>query len=243
MWSTPCGHRLAQHRDRGGAVLRRPEHAGSGELHGPVAEPLHGAVAELERAGLRDVGHGRISCWRAGCRRRRSARISRDNRHGLCGFSNDDHGSSRTSPPSSPWRGPAAFARAPAPGGASASSLSEAVRRLEARPRRAPPEPDHPQRRAHRGRRAPARAARPGARRGGIRPRRGERLPRPAGRDAAAERAAERGPAGPAGASCRPSWRPIRTSAWRSSSRTASWTSWRRAATPASATTSGWSTT
>ena len=33
--------RLAQHGDRRLAVLRRPEHAGSGELHGAVAEALH----------------------------------------------------------------------------------------------------------------------------------------------------------------------------------------------------------
>ena len=44
--------RLAQHGERGVAVLRRPEHAGPGELHGAVAEALHGAVAEREGAGL-----------------------------------------------------------------------------------------------------------------------------------------------------------------------------------------------
>ena len=48
---------LAQHRERRVAILGRPEHAGSGELHGAIAEPLHGAVAEGEGAGFADVGH------------------------------------------------------------------------------------------------------------------------------------------------------------------------------------------
>ena len=57
MWLTPLRDRLAQHGDSGVAILRRAEHAGPGELHGAVAEPLDHAVAELERAGLVDAGH------------------------------------------------------------------------------------------------------------------------------------------------------------------------------------------
>jgi hypothetical protein len=54
----PARNRLAQHRDRAVAVLRRPEHAGSCELHRAIAEPLHDAVAKLERSGFADVDHG-----------------------------------------------------------------------------------------------------------------------------------------------------------------------------------------
>ena len=48
MWLTP-----AEHRDRGGPIPRRPEHAGAGELHRAVAESVHSAVAEGEGASLR----------------------------------------------------------------------------------------------------------------------------------------------------------------------------------------------
>ena len=43
---------LAQHGQCRVVILGRAEHAGPGELHGAVAEPLHGAVAEGECAGL-----------------------------------------------------------------------------------------------------------------------------------------------------------------------------------------------
>jgi hypothetical protein len=52
------GNRLAQHRDCPIAVLRRAEHAWSGELHRPVAEAVHAAVAEGECSGLAGVDHG-----------------------------------------------------------------------------------------------------------------------------------------------------------------------------------------
>ena len=52
-------HRLAQHGERRVAILRRPEHAGPGELHRAIAHAVHGAVAELESAGGGDVGHVR----------------------------------------------------------------------------------------------------------------------------------------------------------------------------------------
>jgi hypothetical protein len=57
----PARDRLAQHGDRAVAVPRRPEHARSGELHRAVAEPLHDTVAELERSGFADIGHGLFS--------------------------------------------------------------------------------------------------------------------------------------------------------------------------------------
>ncbi len=50
---------LAQHGQRRAMILGRAEHAGAGELHGAVAEPLHAAGAEVERAGLVDNGHDR----------------------------------------------------------------------------------------------------------------------------------------------------------------------------------------
>src|SRR3984957_19951133 len=55
--------RLAQHRDRGIVVLRRPEHARPGELHGPVAKTLHNPVTERKRSRGADVVHKLISSW------------------------------------------------------------------------------------------------------------------------------------------------------------------------------------
>ncbi len=55
----PVRRRFAQHGERGLAILRRTEHARPGQLHRPVAEAVHGAVAEAEGAGGGDVGHGR----------------------------------------------------------------------------------------------------------------------------------------------------------------------------------------
>jgi hypothetical protein len=52
------GDGLAQHGERRVAILGRAEHAGPGELHGAIAEPLHAAAAEGESAGLLDVQHG-----------------------------------------------------------------------------------------------------------------------------------------------------------------------------------------
>ena len=117
--------------------------------------------------------------------------------------------------------------------GVSASGLSEAVRRLETQTGRAAAQPHHAQRRAHRGRRAPARTAVAGARRDRGGAGRGERLPRPAGRHAQAQCARDAPRAWSCPRSWRPSSRPIPTSGSRSSSRTASSTCWRRAATPA----------
>jgi hypothetical protein len=51
-------HRLAQHRDGGGAVLRRAEHAGSRKLHRAIAHALHGVLAKLEGSGFASIGHG-----------------------------------------------------------------------------------------------------------------------------------------------------------------------------------------
>ena len=42
------GDRFAQHGQRRVTILGRAEHAGAGELHGAVAEPLHDAVAEAQ---------------------------------------------------------------------------------------------------------------------------------------------------------------------------------------------------
>ena len=44
----PAGDRLAQHGERRGAILRRPEYAGPGELHRAIAHAVDGAVAEAE---------------------------------------------------------------------------------------------------------------------------------------------------------------------------------------------------
>ena len=55
--------RFAQHRDRGVVVLRRPEHARPGELHGAVAKALHNPVAERKRSRGADVVHKLISSW------------------------------------------------------------------------------------------------------------------------------------------------------------------------------------
>jgi hypothetical protein len=41
-----------QHLDRGGAVARRPEDAGAGELHRAVADPVEVEVPDPVRAGL-----------------------------------------------------------------------------------------------------------------------------------------------------------------------------------------------
>ena len=59
-------HRAAQHGDRGVPVGRRAHHAGPGELHGSVPEPVHRAVAEGVPAGLlRGRRHG--SCLPRRC--------------------------------------------------------------------------------------------------------------------------------------------------------------------------------
>ena len=44
----PARDGLAQHGERRGAVLGRAEDAGPGELHGAVAEALHGAARRGE---------------------------------------------------------------------------------------------------------------------------------------------------------------------------------------------------
>jgi hypothetical protein len=48
---------LAQYGAGRCGVLGRAEHAGSRQLHGPIAEPLHGMVAESESAAADDIGH------------------------------------------------------------------------------------------------------------------------------------------------------------------------------------------
>ena len=55
--------RFAQHSDGGIVVLRRPEHARPGELHGAVAKALHNPVAERKRSRGYDVVHKLISSW------------------------------------------------------------------------------------------------------------------------------------------------------------------------------------
>src|SRR5439155_18206738 len=52
-------HGLAQHGKCGTAILRRPEHTGSGELHGAVAHAVHAAVSQGENASSGNVGHGK----------------------------------------------------------------------------------------------------------------------------------------------------------------------------------------
>src|SRR5690606_10641636 len=51
-------HRLAQHGYGFGTVPGRTVDAGSGQLHGAVAEATDPAVAESEGSGFFDVGHG-----------------------------------------------------------------------------------------------------------------------------------------------------------------------------------------
>jgi hypothetical protein len=41
----PRRHRFAQYRDGCVTILRRPEYAGSGQLHGAVAQAVHRAAA------------------------------------------------------------------------------------------------------------------------------------------------------------------------------------------------------
>ena len=53
----PVRHRLAQHGERGVAILRRAEHAWAGELHGAIAQSVHGAVAQRENASGSDVSY------------------------------------------------------------------------------------------------------------------------------------------------------------------------------------------
>jgi hypothetical protein len=53
------GDRCAQHGQRRVTIFGRAKHAGAGELHGAIAQPLHHAVAERERARLIRCGHGR----------------------------------------------------------------------------------------------------------------------------------------------------------------------------------------
>ena len=42
----PARHSRPQHGKRGVAILRRSKHARSGELHGAIAQAVHGAVAQ-----------------------------------------------------------------------------------------------------------------------------------------------------------------------------------------------------
>ena len=53
------GDCCAQHGQRRVTIFGRAKHAGAGELHGAIAQPLHHAVAERERARLIRCGHGR----------------------------------------------------------------------------------------------------------------------------------------------------------------------------------------
>ena len=47
----------AQHRDGCGAVARRAEDAGTGELHRAVTDALHDAIGEGEGSGMDEIGH------------------------------------------------------------------------------------------------------------------------------------------------------------------------------------------
>ncbi len=53
-----AGHCFAQHCECGLPVFRWAEDTRSGELHGAVSQTLYGAVAQLERPGFADIGHG-----------------------------------------------------------------------------------------------------------------------------------------------------------------------------------------
>ncbi len=50
-------HCLAKNSYRLIAILRWPEHTGSGELHRAIAKSLYGAIAKRERPGGADIGH------------------------------------------------------------------------------------------------------------------------------------------------------------------------------------------
>ena len=50
--------RRPQHGQRGLAILRRPEYAGPGQLHGAKTHALDGPVAQTLRSGRDDVRHG-----------------------------------------------------------------------------------------------------------------------------------------------------------------------------------------
>src|SRR6266568_7974214 len=53
----PARNRLAQHREGGIVILRRPKYARSGKPHRAVAHSVHGAVAQGEDASGGDAGH------------------------------------------------------------------------------------------------------------------------------------------------------------------------------------------
>ena len=105
---------LAQHGDRRVAILRRPEHAGPGELHRAVAHALHGAVAQGESAAaVMSVMAGSPVVDRgsnmAPSRRRA---IIPHNRHRLYGMPNNGDGPGRPHRLRGRGCAPAAFAMA-----------------------------------------------------------------------------------------------------------------------------------
>ena len=55
----PARDRLAKHGDGRIAILRRPEHARSGKLHGAIAHPVHATIAQRENATGGNVGYVR----------------------------------------------------------------------------------------------------------------------------------------------------------------------------------------
>ena len=61
MWFDAGRDGLAEDGDGAVRVLGRPQHAGAGQLHRAVADPVHGAVAEGVLAGLlRGRRHARL---------------------------------------------------------------------------------------------------------------------------------------------------------------------------------------
>ena len=224
---------------------------------GRSVEVGHAHAAEAEgrdaRAGLAELTslHGRfLSCWNAKCRLQPAIclpSVSCDNparaARARAEFRTMPGPTSPISTPSprSPRAG--GFRSAAALRGVSASSLSEALRRLEAR---------LGVRLINRTTRSVTlteagarllRASRAGARRSRRRARRGQQLSRQPDRNAAPQRA-DRGRARRASAARRRAFcASIPASSWKSPPRTPSSTCWRRASTPACAMTSGSSAT
>jgi hypothetical protein len=76
-WATAARSTASQRRV---TIFGRAKHAGAGELHGAIAQPLHHAVAERERARLIDSVEKLFSCD-AGCSLIQSLKVSRTEDH------------------------------------------------------------------------------------------------------------------------------------------------------------------
>ena len=86
----PGGDGLAQHGHCRVMIPGRAENAGSRELHGAVAKPVHGAVAECECAGHFDAGHERVPFKTAHRYVSPVRAIMGYNPHGLFGAANSE---------------------------------------------------------------------------------------------------------------------------------------------------------